>query len=68
MAVDDPRAPNAPEIENLLHEQRTFPPDPAFAAQANAQAGLYLEAEQDFEAFWAKLARERISWFRPGSG
>jgi acetyl-CoA synthetase len=54
-----------PEIENLLHEQRTFPPSPAFAAQANAQADLYLEAETDFEAFWAKLARERISWFKP---
>ena len=34
-----------PAIENLLHEQRTFPPDPAFTAQANAQADLYLEAE-----------------------
>ena len=28
----------APEIENLLRETRTFPPDPAFTAQANAQA------------------------------
>ncbi|HET7181559.1 MAG TPA: acetate--CoA ligase, partial [Candidatus Limnocylindrales bacterium] len=66
MAVDasDQRDPAAPEIENLLHEQRTFPPTPEFAAQANAKAGLYLEAEQDFEAFWAKLARERISWFK----
>ncbi|MEA2674206.1 MAG: acetyl-CoA synthetase [Chloroflexota bacterium] len=54
-----------PEIENLLHEQRTFPPDPAFTEQANAQADLYLEAETDFEAFWARLARERISWFKP---
>ena len=27
-----------PEIENLLAEGRTFPPDPAFAAQANATA------------------------------
>jgi acetyl-CoA synthetase len=61
----DPPAHTGPEIENLLHEGRTFPPDPAFAAQANAQADLYLEAEQDFEGFWAKLARERISWFKP---
>jgi acetyl-CoA synthetase len=52
-------------IENLLNEQRTFPPDPAFTAQANAQASLYLEAEADFEEFWANLARERISWFKP---
>jgi acetyl-CoA synthetase len=54
-----------PEIENLLREQRTFPPDPEFTAQANAQADLYLEAETDFEAFWARLARERITWFKP---
>jgi acetyl-CoA synthetase len=66
VAVDasDQRDPAAPEIENLLHEQRTFPPSPEFAAQANAKADLYLEAEQDFEAFWARLARERISWFK----
>jgi acetyl-CoA synthetase len=66
VAVDasDQRDPAAPEIENLLSEQRRYPPDPEFAAQANAKADLYLEAEQDFEAFWAKLARERISWFK----
>jgi len=55
----------APEIENLLHEVRTFPPDPAFTEQANAKADLYLEAETDFEAFWERLARERISWTKP---
>jgi acetyl-CoA synthetase len=54
-----------PEIEALMAERRTFPPDPAFAAQANAKADLYEEAERDFEAFWAKLAHERISWFTP---
>src|SRR3954451_10979983 len=54
-----------PEIENLLAERRTFPPDPAFAAQANAKGALYEEAERDFEGFWAKLARERLSWTKP---
>ena len=34
-------------------------------AQANATADLYVEAEADFEAFWATLARERIDWFEP---
>ena len=51
-----------PEIEALLAERRTFPPDPSFTAQANAQADLYDEAERDHEAFWARLARERLSW------
>ena len=63
MSVDPTQT--SPEIENLLAETRTFPPDPAFTAQANATADLYTEAEADFEAFWARLARERIDWFEP---
>jgi acetyl-CoA synthetase len=54
-----------PEIEALYGEGRAFPPDPAFAAQANATAALYEEAERDPEAFWAGIARERISWTKP---
>ena len=53
---------NRPEIEALMAENRTFPPDPGFAARANAQPSLYAEAEQDFEGFWARLARQRLSW------
>ena len=60
----DPTTPQ-PEIEALLLEQRTFAPDPAFAAAANATAALYEEAERDPEAFWAAQARERISWVTP---
>jgi acetyl-CoA synthetase len=56
---------SSPEIENLLAETRSFPPDPEFTAQANATADLYMEAEADFEAFWARLARERLDWFEP---
>jgi acetyl-CoA synthetase len=55
----------APEIEALMAENRTFVPDPAFTAQANAQAGLYAEAERDYVAFWDRLARERLAWDRP---
>ena len=61
----EPQAHDGPEIENLFAETRTFPPDPAFAAQANATAALYEEAEADFEAFWANQARERLSWSTP---
>src|SRR4029078_982215 len=43
-----------------MAESRLFPPDPAFAAQANATADLYAEAEADFEAFWAKRPREGL--------
>src|SRR5436190_11344355 len=63
VSVEQP--PPSPEIENLLAESRTFPPDPAFTAQANAQADLYDEAERDYEAFWARLAREKLAWSTP---
>jgi acetyl-CoA synthetase len=43
-----------------------YPPPDEFAAQANATAELYREAEQDRLAFWAKQA-ERLSWETPFS-
>jgi acetyl-CoA synthetase len=61
----DPTSPQPAAIENLLAENRTFPPDPAFAAQANAKPDLYAEAEADPVAFWARLARERLDWDEP---
>ena len=57
--------PPQPEIEALLQEQRTFPPDPAFVATANATAEVYAEAERDPVAFWAAQARDRLSWTTP---
>ena len=57
--------PRSDAIENLMSERRTFPPDPAFTAQANAKAGIYEEAAADPVAFWERLARERITWTKP---
>ena len=51
-------------IENLLREDRLFPPSDEFAKQANAQAELYGEAEDDFAAYWTRQALERITWFK----
>jgi acetyl-CoA synthetase len=45
----------------MFLEERRYPPDPEFAAQANAQQELY---ELDFEELWAREA-ERITWFEP---
>jgi acetyl-CoA synthetase len=42
----------------------TYPPADDFAAQANATAELYTEAEKDPLAFWAKQAN-RLSWNTP---
>jgi acetyl-CoA synthetase len=56
----DPQAPRnlttMSSLENLSHENRRFPPSPAFAAAANAQSSLYAEAELDRLAFWARQA------------
>ncbi len=50
-------------IEVYEVEGRTFPPPPEFAAQANTNdRSLYDEADADFEAFWARQARELITW------
>ncbi|MBW3667004.1 MAG: acetate--CoA ligase [Actinobacteria bacterium] len=50
-------------LENLLHEERIFPPSEDFTAQANARPGIHEEAADDFEAFWKKQAMDRITWF-----
>ena len=60
-----PIGATGPEIENLMAEGRTFRPDAGFAATANATAQLYLDADADFEGFWAKLAREKLTWRTP---
>jgi acetyl-CoA synthetase len=66
VVTDQTRAQaDSPEIEGLLLEQRTFRPDPAFSAQANAGPDLYVRAEEDPERFWADLARERLTWSEP---
>jgi acetyl-CoA synthetase len=49
-------------LENLMHEDRSFPPSPVFAAQANAGSDLYAEASADRLAFWADQARRLVSW------
>ncbi|MDT5336449.1 MAG: acetyl-CoA synthetase [Mycobacterium sp.] len=42
----------------------SYPPPAAFAADANATAGIYDEAERDRLAFWGTQA-ERLSWQTP---
>jgi acetyl-CoA synthetase len=51
-------------LSALLHETRRFPPPSEFAAQANAQPGIYEEAAEDPVAWWATQA-ERITWDTP---
>ena len=53
------------EIDDLLREERTFPPPAEFRARAVVRDdSLYAEAERDPEAFWARFAAE-LEWSRP---
>ena len=51
-------------IENLLQEDRIFPPSPEFTRQANAQPGLHEQAAADPVAYWEAQARNRVTWFK----
>ncbi len=53
-------------IDALSYEQRKFPPSAEFKANAIvSDQSLYLESERDLEAYWARHARELISWAQP---
>ncbi|MCX7257569.1 MAG: acetate--CoA ligase [Polaromonas sp.] len=57
-------------IESTLVENRVFSPSPATvqAARISGMEGynaLCAEAENDFEGFWGRLARENLSWKKP---
>jgi acetyl-CoA synthetase len=59
-------------IESSLHETRIFKPSDAFVAQANvsgmaAYQAMANAAQNDYEGFWATLARENILWKKPFS-
>jgi acetyl-CoA synthetase len=50
-------------IEEFYVEDRTFPPDSDFVKKALLNdSSHYEEAISDYEAFWARQARELISW------
>lgn len=51
-------------LENLLHEDRVFPPSAAFAAQANVTAQAYADAAADRLGFWDEQAK-RLHWATP---
>ena len=53
-------------IDALSYEQRKFPPSAEFKATAIvSDQSLYEEGERDFEAYWARHARELVSWSQP---
>jgi len=56
---------NHDTIDALQWEKRTFPPSDAFKKNTLvAGTFLYDEANEDYEAFWARQASELVSWDR----
>jgi acetyl-CoA synthetase len=53
-------------LDNLLAENRTFPPPDSFADAANLKAEAYARADADPDAFWAEQAN-RLTWSTPFS-
>jgi acetyl-CoA synthetase len=58
-----------PDIESLLKEERVFKPSKEFARQANWNKKTVAEyrklGARSPERFWAKMAKEHVSWFAP---
>jgi len=62
---DDSRSDVSQEaLENLLEETRTFEPSAQFAADANAQPGIYEQAAADRLGFWDDQAKT-LDWETP---
>ncbi len=63
-------APNPAEggaLDDLLQEERSYPPDPDFAAAAHvSDPSIHEAAEADPEGWWARWASE-LEWFEPWS-
>ncbi|GGX30613.1 acetate--CoA ligase [Undibacterium squillarum] len=56
--------------DDVKAENRIFPPPAEFAAKAaisgmDAYHALCKEAEQDYEGFWGRLAKENLTWHKP---
>jgi acetyl-CoA synthetase len=60
----------AGQIDNVMTESRLFPPTAEFSAKAKIGSladyqRIYDEAAANPEAFWDKLAKEQLHWFKP---
>ncbi len=60
-----PDTPSSTALDDLLREDRSFPPPPGFAAAAHvSDPKVYDAAEADPEGWWARWASE-LDWFEP---
>ncbi len=55
-----------PTLDALLSEDRTFPPSSSFVASTLLpDRRFHDEADADWEEFWARQARELVTWTKP---
>jgi acetyl-CoA synthetase len=57
-------------ITSILHETRVFPPSDAFKGAATVSGmeafrAMCDQASEDYQGFWAGLARDNIVWHKP---
>ncbi|MFZ9393018.1 MAG: acetate--CoA ligase [Ilumatobacteraceae bacterium] len=59
-------AENHDAIDDLMVEQRKFPPSEAFKKDSLVVGThLYDEANEDYQGFWARQAAELVEWSKP---
>ncbi|MEC9375631.1 MAG: acetate--CoA ligase [Pseudomonadota bacterium] len=60
---------NDQNIESILVEERSFQPPESFSNKARLKRdeldALYIKADEDYEEYWASLAREELQWDKP---
>src|SRR4051812_19724738 len=68
-AVRAAKPPSGSLSSVSMSETKIYPPPPGFAAHAlinaSTYASMYRESVTNIEAFWAKQARERLTWSKP---
>ncbi len=68
-SIPPSRPGSSAPIDSVLNESRSFPPPPAFAAEARVKSlaeyeALYERAARDPDGFWAEVAGE-LAWASP---
>lgn len=58
------------QIDNVMHEDRLFPPGEEFSARAVIKSmdqyeQLYAAAKDNPDQFWGEIARDELHWFKP---
>ena len=58
------------QIDNVMHEDRMFPPSSEFSGKAKIGSleeyqAIYDRAKDDPESFWDEIGKSELHWFKP---